>query len=61
MVQNVICFDILFQFFGISFSKLLIDHQELFLSLQKTAFHEMHHFEFSVLTDVNVEPTKTLV
>ena len=41
--------------------KFLIDQLVLILSLQKIAFHEMHHFDISVLTGVGFEPIHTLV
>ena len=50
-----------FQIFGILFLKLLIDHRQPTLSMQKSAFHEMHHFDFSVLTGVGFESKHTLV
>ena len=43
------------------FLKLVVDQQVLIFSLQKIAFHEMHHFDISVLTGVGFEPIHTLV
>ena len=50
-----------FQIFGILFLKLLIDHRQPTLSMQKSAFHEMRHFDFSLLTGVSFESKHTLV
>ena len=41
--------------------KLLIDHRQPTLSMQESAFHEMHHFDFSVLARVGFESKHTLV
>ena len=43
------------------FLKLVVDQLVLIFSLQKIAFHEMHHFDISVLTGVGFEPIHTLV
>ena len=41
--------------------KLLIDHRQPTLSMQESAFHETHHFDFSVLAGVGFESKHTLV